>query len=381
MKNQDIERLRGIAIFSVLLQHLSITPTIFNIISLKSENLPFYLGVELFFLISGYVVTRSFISKNLNLKLFYVKRVFRILPLIIFFVALTAVLNSFKTIFTVSWNVFASDALAILGSYLINYPNRNVYYNGAMWSLSVEMQFYLVLPIVLVMLSKLKILKSNRMITILFTSYIAIALCFRYIFASGENLKLPGIIYHIAHWRFDFLIIGIMVYFLYIPLGNNLNIKPHKKLLRMIAFLLISINYIFAYNIGDASIRANPSNNILLYIIDNIVFGIVFFGVLKIASRDQNILSIHPVIDSIIEYLGSRSYSLYVLHFPALAIIWMPINKFASFIFYINPIYYGLVQLILFILIGVPMAEIAFRYIERPGMALGEFIINKYKIS
>ena len=71
MKNLDIERLRGFAIFSVLLQHLSITPPVFELLNLNSKNMPFYLGVELFFLISGYVVTKSFFAKQLNLKLFY----------------------------------------------------------------------------------------------------------------------------------------------------------------------------------------------------------------------------------------------------------------------------------------------------------------------
>jgi peptidoglycan/LPS O-acetylase OafA/YrhL len=46
MKNLDIEKLRGFAIFSVLLQHLSITPPVFELLNLNSKNMPFYLGVE-----------------------------------------------------------------------------------------------------------------------------------------------------------------------------------------------------------------------------------------------------------------------------------------------------------------------------------------------
>jgi peptidoglycan/LPS O-acetylase OafA/YrhL len=376
MKNQDIERLRGIAIFSVLLQHLSITPILFDMFHLKSQNLPFYLGVELFFLISGYVVTRSFISKKLNLRLFYAKRIFRILPLIIIFLILTTCLNFFKTFCTVPWDIFITDALAVLGSYLINYQSHNVYYNGAMWSLSVEMQFYLVLPIFLTLFYKIRNNTQKNINIALITIYLMIAILLRVIIAYSEvfNYKLSGLFYHIAHWKFDFIILGIMVYFF-----NAINLQIiNKNILKLTAFLMVLIPGIISYKLGSA--LSPPTEDKLLYTLGYLMFGICFFIVLKIASLDKDLFTIHPLIDRFIEYLGSRSYSIYVLHLPALVIVWMIINQLFPSIFYINPIYYGIAQAILFIPIGIPLSEISFRYVEKPAISLGEFVIKKYNI-
>ena len=62
---QDIQALRAIACVMVLLQHISLTPTLFAKLP-GSLTMPFYLGVELFFVISGYVVTRSLFNREVN---------------------------------------------------------------------------------------------------------------------------------------------------------------------------------------------------------------------------------------------------------------------------------------------------------------------------
>lgn len=374
-KNQDIERLRGIAIFFVLLQHLSLTPTLFDILHLESKNLPFYLGVQLFFVISGYVVTFSFLSKNLNLKLFYFKRIFRIFPLIIAFLALSTFLNFFKTFCSVPWDIFISDALSILGSYLINGQSYGIYYNGAMWSLSVEMQFYLVFPILLILFYKIRNNSLKGITIILISTYLTISALLRTIIAYSDvlNYNLSGLLYHIAHWKFDFLILGIIVYFLNLHLPSK-----NKQILKLTAFSLLLFPLIISNKLG--SDLSPPTQDRLLYTLGYLISGVCFFVVLKIASLDKNLFTIHPLIDRFIEYLGSRSYSIYVLHFPALVVIWMIINQLFPSIFYMNPIYYGVAQITLFIIIGIPLAEISFTYIEQPAINMGAFMIKKYQI-
>jgi peptidoglycan/LPS O-acetylase OafA/YrhL len=95
---------------------------------------------------------------------------------------------------------------------------------------------------------------------------------------------------------------------------------------------------------------------------------------------DRDLFTFNPIFDKFVEYLGSRSYSLYVLHFPALVIVWKVIFKFFPFINKLHPVYYGVAQLLLFILIGVPLSEFAFRYIEKPSMTIGQTLIKKYRL-
>ncbi len=75
-KIQDIERLRGIAIASVIFCHLSLSSVLFTKMHLDPSRMPFFLGVELFFVISGFVVTKSFASKEYSFKIFYLRRIF-----------------------------------------------------------------------------------------------------------------------------------------------------------------------------------------------------------------------------------------------------------------------------------------------------------------
>ena len=98
----DIERLRAVAIAAVLFIHLSMSRTLFQKAGLNDTNVPFWLGVELFFVISGFVVSKSFLAKNLSFRAFYLKRIFRLWPVLLFCYALAVCVNGFQTFATVS---------------------------------------------------------------------------------------------------------------------------------------------------------------------------------------------------------------------------------------------------------------------------------------
>ena len=93
-KISDVQVLRGICILFVLFQHLSISVTLFAKFP-KQISMPFYLGVELFFIISGYVVTKSLQKDNFNGVKFLIKRVFRLIPAILIFLGFSYLVLSY----------------------------------------------------------------------------------------------------------------------------------------------------------------------------------------------------------------------------------------------------------------------------------------------
>ncbi len=162
-KLQGIQALRGLAVGMVLAQHLSLTATIFAWLPIKLA-MPFYTGVDLFFVISGYVVTLSlFRDSSVRPIRFLTRRAFRLWPAMLVFVLFSGAVYGLISLLPHSaWSdaqflgarSFFMDAVGTLTGTLINvHPSGTLYYFAAMWSLSVEFQFYFALAAIAALLS------------------------------------------------------------------------------------------------------------------------------------------------------------------------------------------------------------------------------------
>lgn len=100
-------------------------------------------GVGIFFCLSGFLITTRLIDQGISLQTFYIRRAFRILPAALTYLAVIAALAIVGAI-TVSWQ-------QIVGSLFFyrNYLNKSDWFTGHYWSLSIEEQFYLFWPFVL----------------------------------------------------------------------------------------------------------------------------------------------------------------------------------------------------------------------------------------
>jgi peptidoglycan/LPS O-acetylase OafA/YrhL len=102
------------------------------------------LGVRMFFVISGYLITTILLKEHdrtsaISLRKFYVRRAYRIFPAALFFMMI---------IFAVYWRTLRWFDIAIALLYIVNYFPRP-WVIGHLWSLSVEEQFYFLWPTVL----------------------------------------------------------------------------------------------------------------------------------------------------------------------------------------------------------------------------------------
>jgi peptidoglycan/LPS O-acetylase OafA/YrhL len=147
----DIQALRAIAVLAVIVCHMN------------PEWLPGgYLGVDIFFVISGFVITELISRQGVDFKFssFWISRFFRIFPAYAFmltFVALGAAIIFLTDNFSQFGESWARSVFFFSNQYFANYGD---YFSPALaeqpllhtWSLSVEMQFYLIYPVLLLFL-------------------------------------------------------------------------------------------------------------------------------------------------------------------------------------------------------------------------------------
>ncbi len=148
----EIDGLRAIAVLAVIIHH-------FNQALLPGG----YLGVDIFFVISGYVITASLArrssEKSSDLLIdFYTRRVKRLVPALVMCVGLTALMISwFDPDPTVSLRTGMAALFGISNLYLLrqsaDYYGKSMELNGftQTWSLGVEEQFYLIFPLLVVL--------------------------------------------------------------------------------------------------------------------------------------------------------------------------------------------------------------------------------------
>ncbi|BCP55178.1 acyltransferase [Kaistia sp. 32K] len=143
--------LRSMAILLVMLVHLPLEATPFGLVTIRNYG---WLGVDIFFVLSGYLIGTQLFKEiartgTVGLKSFYLRRAFRIFPaffVVLALYALVPVLRDAPTMQPV-WR-FASFTVNLGFD-----PRQGNAFSQA-WTLSVEEQFYLVLPMLVLLLHR-----------------------------------------------------------------------------------------------------------------------------------------------------------------------------------------------------------------------------------
>lgn len=133
------------------------------------------LGVTIFFVISGFLITRLLLQElenknSIDLKNFWIKRIKRIWPALVFMISITIIVSAIfnRVLFTKACRDFISAILGFNNWYQI-FNNISYFDNGGApspllhcWSLAIETQFYLIFPIIIILVSKFKSKKNER---------------------------------------------------------------------------------------------------------------------------------------------------------------------------------------------------------------------------
>lgn len=143
----SLNGIRGISIIIVILSHFHLSGNIIYSYIFNGS-----LGVNIFFVLSGFLITTLCIKEqnltgNLSLKEFYIRRILRIFPVAYLYIAVIFILNFIFHLGVAKLQFLGSLFYLMNLSYFKNIPNP--WLTGHYWSLSIEEQFYIIFPFVL----------------------------------------------------------------------------------------------------------------------------------------------------------------------------------------------------------------------------------------
>jgi peptidoglycan/LPS O-acetylase OafA/YrhL len=371
-KIDDIQILRAIAILSVLFYHSSLSGSIVAALPVRISS-PFYAGVEMFFVISGFVVIKSLRRGGYEPLSFLIRRIYRLYPPILVFLLVTATVNTAirwtgypqygVNAFCTSAAEFVAQALSILGGYLINRPGATSYMNGAMWSLSVEFQFYAAVTLISIILvtMKLGIRWMDRAMLAVAVLVFAVALAARGALLAGFG-SYAG---YIFRDKFDFMALGVIL--AYLPQSWLTKPTPMRVAVLFGPVLLVIC-------LGALALCRTPiaePEYIDYFEGGGMLVALASFGSLVVlASRGAINQMIPAALTRFMLIVGDRSYTLYLLHFPCMLIAWVFLVALrVEWVF--RPWVYEIIQPFATALFLIPLTEFCYRCVELPWNAKG----------
>lgn len=298
----SLDGLRAISVFLVILEHAG------NALPLGIRNSYFYTiisrghtGVMLFFLISGFIITKKLSelkSEKSSLHLFYYKRIKKIFPIFYLYILVIILLDYLfkQSVFSRIESIFISSSLLWNYKFLFfdHWDSKELWFFGHFWSLNIEEQFYIFYPL-LFFYSKHKYLIIT--LIIIFSPLMRVISYF-YFPESRGYLDL------MFHTGIDTILTGCLGWKLYnTPKYNvliNKGIKNYLFIFLCFIFVFLIDPYLISLFHGKytATIGTSFKNIALLFLI---------FYSLKCNNLVSYILN-----SRILVYIGLASYSIYV---------------------------------------------------------------------
>lgn len=293
----EIDGLRALAVIPVILYHAGIP-------FLKGG----FLGVDVFFVLSGFLITSIIYKEKSESRFsfvkFYDRRIRRILPSLLLTGYLTIVLcvnftpedmknvgQSFIATF-----LFASNYFFYLETDYFNQFNQ-VSPMLHTWSLSLEEQFYLIVPFIIVAISKLNKLKYMVLVILMVLSF-----CFCFVLVQTN----PNLAFYSLHTRGWELLFGSILAFFNVDSKIRYS-KYFSELISSVGAILIIAPYFFV----------NQS-----HLHPSWITSIPILGTGMVIYFSQNTFIFKNLLSNkILLNIGLSSYSLYLFHNPIFAFI------------------------------------------------------------
>ena len=303
-----IDGLRALAVIAVLLYHLGF-----------SWIPGGFLGVDLFFVISGYVITRLLLdsiqrSGGLDLRGFYAGRIRRLLPPLLFMLVITAI---FVGVWAPdSMRRFLTDApfaLTGLMNWWLVFKEQDYFESFGRppllqhtWSLGVEAQYYLVWPLILLFVLKVFGKKVIPTAALAIATFSGIALFLASVRADISATQDISHVYFGTDTHSIGLFLGSALAVSWIPQNLRMNIEKRAQdfidFIGVFGLIGILASFLFIQ-------EADPTAYRIAFPLVGIFGSAIIMSVVHPASRFAPLLQ-HPFL----VWIGERSYAIYLWH-------------------------------------------------------------------
>lgn len=325
----QFEIFRFIGAFSVLVFHTAKPTPFYQKLPVIFQNGTIW--VHFFFVLSGFMLSYSYFNRDINVRKFYLTRLFKFYPPYIFSLLLLFV-YSFKYKEKLIYNIFLTQTL-IFGKA----TDKN--YNYAAWYLSALAFLILLFPYLQ------KYLKKNFRMFKYFTVFIAIYTYYTYL--TFHKYSDNGYILHLINY---FPLIHVSSFLIGMLLLHKLKNIPNRK--HYSAFSVIYFLFLVLFV---------QYNSVIPYA--SVLISLSFVPLISFLFLDNGIVN-KILGNKFFVYLGSLSFSIYILHVPVHHIYLKYINE-------INSNY----SFIIFFLILFVISNLTKYFIEKKYY---NFLCNKY---
>lgn len=345
---KGLDGIRAIAIIMVLAYHLKLA-------LFKSG----FLGVTVFFVLSGYLITGILISEveeegTIDLKNFWLRRIRRLVPAVmsmaVVIIFVSAVVN--RIIFTKGCKDFLASVLGFNNWWQIF--NKISYFEAAgvpspfthCWSLAIETQFYLIYPLIL--LGIYKLVKSrgegraNRGLLFAGVTLLLALISVILMIVLFDPQQDASRVYYGTDTRAFSLLFGALLAILW-----EYRMVP-RRLSASVNMVLGSVSFAVLLVM---TIAINGSSN--FWYRGGQFFGTILTVLMVYAVSGRKTWLSRFLSNPVLKWMGDRSYSIYLWHYPIILLISKGIK--ASW-------WITLIEIVL----SVVLSELSYRFIETP---------------
>ncbi len=349
-----LDGVRALAITLVIMRHCFDRPlsNVKDIPSSIQYIMSFgWVGVHLFFVLSGFLIGgmiyKQIKAHNFSFRDFYIKRIFRIMPV------------AYVYLLIVHWELVHFNIPTLYNFLFIN-NYLGFDFTSHFWSLNVEEHFYLFFPLSFFILYKL--FNIHKMIPVIVTTVAAVWVI-RIFFLSPS-------VYTISHWQIDYFLLGVLASILYIE-----DIVPQKKFFSALLWLIpvfYAVLSVVTVKMSNGSTFLNQNPVTISWLAP--LYSLFSFAFVILVATQDNLISRFLSL-RVFRWIGILSYSMYIWHL----FIITHYDIYRPGLSRLNPSLQAMIVFLIYFSLTTLVAFVSYQSVEKPFLMIRDRILSGHR--